>query len=256
MKNFFPFFILLIVLYSCQNDSEPITIVGNPHMKGFDLENSDPKAIAIADKVMEAMGGRQAYEETRLIKWDFFGSRKLAWDKLTGDVRIEFLKEDLDIVVNIHNEQGKVKQDGKLLEATNPKTDSLLQRGKSVWINDSYWLVMPFKLKDSGVTLGYVEEDTTEAGQLADVLSLTFKEVGDTPNNKYLVYVDKSSNLVSQWDFYTNATDPEPRFKTPWADYQNYGKVKLSGDRGRNSLKDIEVLDEIPEGLFSLTEAD
>ena len=110
---------------------------------------------------------------------------------------------------------------------------------------------MPFKLKDSGVTLKYVGEDTTQVGKQADVLSLTFKEVGDTPNNKYLVYVGKDTRLVDQWDFYTNATDTVPRFSTPWAEYNKYGNIMLSSDRKMAKLSEIGVYETLSESVFS-----
>lgn len=46
---------------------------------------------------------------------------------------------------------------------------------------------MPYKLKDSGVTLKYKGEGQTEEGEPAQVLVLTFKDVGVTPQNKYEV---------------------------------------------------------------------
>ncbi|CAN0528999.1 unnamed protein product, partial [Scytosiphon promiscuus] len=174
-------------------------------MEGFDLENSDPTAVEIADKVMIAMGGRENGDNTRDISWNFLGFRKLLWDKFTGNVRVENQNNDLKILVNIHNLEGKVFKDG--VEQTHP--DSLakfLERGKNIWINDSYWLVMPFKLKDSGVTLKYIGEDSV-MNDFSDVLELTFREVGVTPQNKYHVYVDKNSNLVNQWAFYKNYDD-------------------------------------------------
>jgi hypothetical protein len=93
-----------------------------------------------------------------------------------------------------------VAKDGK--EITDPDQKSkLMKRGKSIWINDSYWLVMPFKLKDSGVTLNYVREDTISTGEKADVLEMKFKNVGVTPQNKYEVFVTKDDNLIKQWAF-------------------------------------------------------
>ena len=38
-------------------------------------EVSDPKAIEIANKVMAAMGGEKAWNDTRHITWNFFGVR-------------------------------------------------------------------------------------------------------------------------------------------------------------------------------------
>ena len=226
----------------------------NPPAEGFDLENSDPKAIAIADKVMDAMGGRAKWDETRYIGWKFFGRRKHIWDKWTGNARIEY-NDSNRVVFNINTMEGKIMINGE--ESTSP--DSLtkyLDRAKRAWINDSYWLVMPFKLKDSGVTLSYVGEDTTQAGDAADVLSLTFKEVGVTPQNKYHIYVDKADHLVSQWAFFSSAEDAEPRIVNPWSEYRIYNdQIMLSGDRGRGKMEDIQVWSELPESVFNSLEA-
>ena len=214
------------------------------------MADSDPKAIQVADEVMAAQGGRKNWDDTRYLTWNFFGSRKHIWDKHTGDVRIDYIKDDKKILVNIQTGKGRVFKDGA--EVT--QSDSLakyLREGKEAWINDSYWLVMPFKLKDSGVTLKYLREDTTLTGQPADVLQLTFQNVGVTPNNRYEVYVDQESRLVSQWAFYENVNDTEPRFVRPWQDYQTYGNIKLSGGRGQTQITEIDVLDKVPEGTFT-----
>lgn len=223
----------------------------NPPMPGFDTANSDTAAVRIADEVMLAMGGRKNWDNTRYIGWNFFGNRKLLWDKHTGNVRIESLRDDLKILVNVNDTtQGRVFKDGA--QITNP--DSLakyLSMGKSIWINDSYWLVMPFKLKDSGVTLKYTGEDTTLAGEKSDVLQLTFANVGDTPQNKYKVYVDKDKNLVNQWAFYQDASQDTARFVLPWKNYKQYGSILLSGDRGERQLTDLVVLEEVPSHAFT-----
>ncbi len=226
----------------------------NAPAQGFDLEGSDPRAIVIADKVMKAMGGRKAWDETRYLTWNFFGVRKLLWDKWNGDVRVDYLNKDLQVIVNIHTMKGKVKKDGQ--ELTHP--DSLSQyltQGKNAWINDSYWLVMPFKLKDSGVTLSYLKEDSTQAGKPAHLLELTFKDVGVTPENYYEVWVDMDTNLVSQWAFYRNHAASEPSFTMPWQDYKQYGQIMLSGNRGERHLTDIQVLEQVPDDTFQRFEA-
>lgn len=229
---------------------EAIEVVPNPHAEGFNVEGSDAIAILLADQVMEAMGGRKNWNNTRYLYWNFFDARTLLWDKWTGDVRIEFLKEDTKILMNVRSMEGKVFQNGKEL-AEEKKKEELLSRGKSIWINDSYWLVMPFKLKDSGVTLRYDREDTTLTGTMSEVLTLTFEEVGDTPENKYEVWVDRDSKLVTQWAYYRSAEDSLARFTLPWGDYQEFGNILLSGERGDRDLTDIQVLKEVPEGIFT-----
>lgn len=223
-----------IALISCgnQSSSDEATIdYQNIAADGFNISESDSKAVSIADEVMEAMGGRKAWDETRYLKWNFFGSRIHIWDKLTGDLIINGIRDTFDIRMNINTNTGRVNYKGIELTAQ----DSLkkyLDKGKSMWINDAYWVFMPHKLKDSGVTLKYVAKDTTLNGRQADVLSLSFKDVGNTPENMYYVYVDDSTRLVSQWDFYSDKKDTIAQFKTPWEDYNLYDRVLLSRSRG------------------------
>jgi hypothetical protein len=213
-------------------------------------EASDPKAIEIADKVMNAMGGKKAWDETRHITWNFFGARILTWDKWTGNVRIDFPKDKSVILMNINTDTGKVFKWGS--EQTN--ADSLkkyIKSGKGAWINDSYWLTMPFKLKDNGVTLKYLGEAKTDAGQDAYLLQMTFKEVGNTPNNMYKVLVEKESNLLTQWSYYPKSTDEKPMFTRPWTEYKPYGKIILSGERGDRDLTEIKVFEALPESIYT-----
>lgn len=230
----------------------------NPAAEGFDAQNSDKKAIEIADAVMKASGGRKSWDETRLIAWTFFGRRKLYWDKKTGDVRIDYNNGKFKALVNVYGKEGEALK-GKVMKDSVEVTqaDSLqkyLKRAKSIWINDMYWLCMPFKLKDSGVTLKYTREDTVQNGKKADVLTLTFKEVGDTPENKYEVYVDQETKLVAKWAYYPKASMDTARFAMPWLNYQKYGNLMLSDDRGRAKLSDIKVLEAVPEKLLTTFE--
>lgn len=220
----------------------------NPPAEGFNLEASDAKAIAIADEVMQKLGGRKNWDATRYFTWKFFGRRFHVWDKYTGNIRVE--SKDRVTLMNIHTKEGRVWEGGE--EVTHP--DSLAKRldsGYRAWINDSYWLVMPYKLKDSGVTLKYEGEKKTEAGADADVLQLTFENIGVTPQNKYEIFVNKETKLVDQWTFYTNSDDEKPRFSTPWHEWQPQGNILLSANRGKNSHTDIAVFDELPASVFN-----
>lgn len=253
MKLKLLFFIFLPFFLGCrlsEHVSNSETAEANPAAEGFNAEASDEKAIRIADEVMEAMGGRKNWDDTRFIAWNFFGRRWLLWDKHSGDIRIESPSDSMVYLLNAFNDSGSVMKKGE--ELTHPDSlNKYLERGKAIWINDSYWLVMPFKLKDSGVTLQYLREDTTQVGKTADVLQLTFKEVGNTPENKYLVYADKETHLITQWDYYQKASDEKERFSLPWLDYKRYGNILLSGDRGGRHLTDIAVYENVPEGAFT-----
>ncbi|MFQ5627705.1 MAG: hypothetical protein ACE5I1_03015 [bacterium] len=219
----------------------------NTPMPGFNLAGSHQKAIKIADEVMKKLGGRKNWDDTRFVTWKFFSRRLHVWDKWTGNIRFE--GNNMVVLMNLNTKQGRAWKDGE--EITHPDSlEKALYRAESAWINDSYWVFMPYKLKDTGVTLKYVGAGEMENGRAADVLELTFRDIGRTPQNKYRVYVDKETNLVEQWDFYMDATDPEPRFKTPWANWQQYGKIMLSDDRGRGKHSEIAVFEELPTSVF------
>ncbi len=219
----------------------------NPPMPGFDAEGSDPEAIAAADEVMESLGGRRAWDESRYLTWKFFGRRTHVWDKHSGNLRFD--SDEMLVLMNLSSKKGRVWKDGQ--EVTDSAVlEEALHSAESAWINDSYWGFMPFKLKDSGVTLKYFGKGETADGKPADVLELTFKDVGRTPENKYHVYVDEDSRLVTQWDYYENASDPEPRFQMPWQNWQKQGGIMLSADRGERKHENVAVLVDVPASVF------
>ncbi len=253
MKNSLPALMVVLTLIACETSKESTTVEAppsNPPVEGFDAMGSDSLAMAWADACMSAMGGREKWDQLSVISWNFFGARNLIWEKPTGRVRIDFPGDSSIYLFNINTMEGRVWQKGE--ELTQP--DSLkkyLARAKSIWINDSYWLVMPFKLKDSGVTLKYSRPDTTMKGAKAEVLELTFSEVGVTPNNKYEVFIDKSDSLVKQWSYFREARQDSASAIWPWDNYQSYNGLLLSTDRSDNrGPKNVKVYEQVPDAVF------
>ena len=237
------FLLFLSVILSCQSNNPNIVATpnkeANPPATGFLLAESDSKAIQIADEVMQAMGGRAAWDAVDTLAWNFFGKRDLVWSKKSGDVTITNPSEKSALTINVFSGKGTAKYDGQ--EVTDP--DSLkidMKKAMNIWINDSYWLAMPFKLKDTGVRLKYLGEEATADDQPADKLELTFFETGNTPGNKYHVYVDKKTRLVTQWDFFRKADDPKPRFSMPWKGYVEVDGILLSEDRGKRRVEVVK----------------
>lgn len=250
--NFFLGSFLLLILMGCQPTATPdANQPANPPAEGFRAEASDAKAIALADSVMARMGGRKAWDDTRYLRWTFFGRRTLLWDKQEQRVRIDIPADSTVLLYDLADNTGRAQVGGEEITDTSQLSD-LLERAKAIWINDAYWLVMPYKLKDSGVALTYLGVDTTAQGQSAEVLQLTFEGVGNTPQNKYHVYVDPAEYLVTQWAYFPTADAEEPAIVTPWSDYQEYGRILLSGDRGRGALTDLGVYETVPESAFTV----
>ncbi|MHC4652562.1 MAG: MBL fold metallo-hydrolase [Planctomycetota bacterium] len=240
--------------------TRPATGDPNPPAPGFDVEGSDEKAIEIADAVMEKMGGRRSWDRTRYLRWSFFGgSRHHVWDKHAGRVRIERMGprsgRHYVRIIDLNTGTGRTWREGEEITA-GKELDAMIKAGVREWINDSYWLVMPYKLKDAGVTLRSLGRGEMQDGRAADVLELTFSDVGHSPQNKYHIWVADDSGLVQQWAYFADAADAEPAFVCPWRDWKRYGRIMLSGDRGELNgrparLNGIAVLDELPESVFT-----
>ena len=220
---------------------------------------SDPRAVAIADQVMERLGGQDAWDRTRYITWNFAGRRRHLWDRHTGRLRLErrgpSSGKNYVIMLDLDTGQGSAWREGEPVKDQDG-LHNMLKAAWSSWINDAYWLVMPYKLKDPGVTLRDLGKGRTAEGRAADVLELTFTDVGGTPQNKYHVWVPRDTGLVEQWAFFSTAADTEPAFVCPWSDWSRLGRIMLSGDRGevqgrRFELTEIGVFDELPDSLFA-----
>lgn len=251
MKNWICLLLITVAFAACQSNTKETAMDLNPAAEGFDWEHSDPAAIELADSVMKAQGGRRAWDETRFISWNFFGRRNLTWDKQEGKVRIESLPDSTLYLLDMKTGKGRVRVRGvELTEADTLST--MLKRAERIWINDSYWLVMPFKLKDTGVTLKYLGEDSLANGSGCNVIQLTFENVGTTPQNKYLVYVDRSDNLVKQWAYFELASQDTASSVWPFDNYKQYGKILLSANRSDGKgPKDVKVDEVLPLEKFT-----
>jgi hypothetical protein len=232
----------------------PLAAEQNPAAEGFNAGESDPKAIEIADGVMAAMGGRKAWDDTRFITWKFFGNRLHVWDKHTGDIRVEWThrrsSKSYVALMNLNTKKGRAWEEGVELKEPEPLQEAL-SRAEGAWINDSYWLVMPYKLKDSGVTLKYLGRKAGPEGNDCEVLELTFEEVGRTPQNKYHVFVDKTSGMVAHWDYWKDRAVDEPRALGPWNNWRKFGNIMLTDDHGERKHTDVAVFDSLPSNVFT-----
>ena len=90
---------------------------------------SDPRAVEIAQRSIERMGGKENWDKVRFVSWHFmFDNRWHHWDRQTGDVRIEGPFLDVRhylILMNLYTKQGRV-WDREGQEVTDPEFDAQL----------------------------------------------------------------------------------------------------------------------------------
>jgi len=170
----------------------------------------DPKAVEVAERTMEAMGGRKAYDAVRVLRFRFvverdgkeLANRFHVWDRWDGRYRLETTTPEgktLLVLMNVNDRKGDVWVDGAKLdpEAAAPH----LEDAYGALINDSYWLLMPWKWLDPGVDLTYQGERTVD-GKLYDVVHLAFDSwTGLTSSDQYWGYVSRDTGLMERWDY-------------------------------------------------------
>lgn len=105
-----------------------------------------------------------------------------------------------------------------------PATDDEGKAAYARWVNDSYWLLAPLKIRDRGVKV--------QAGGLKDLngvpcetIRLSFDKVGLTPTDQYVFYIDPKTKLPVAWD-YVPATGEG--MQATWEKYQNFGGLTLA----------------------------
>jgi hypothetical protein len=191
---------------------------------------SDPKAVAIADQVMQSLGGKKAWDALPGVRWTFASAigdtvrpgRVHAWNKQTMWQRVEGTNragQKYVYIENLSDTTGMAWVNGNPIEGDSLK--KLLRFAHALWINDAYWFLMPYKLRDDGVTLTYDSEVKDSTGTF-DKLGLSFDHVGLTPGDRYWVYVNRANHRIERWDHLLTGQTPPP---TPWTleGYEQHG---------------------------------
>ena len=222
--------------------------------------DQDRKAAIIAQNMMNAMGGQDAWNRAHFVRYDFIvnangntvASRSHVWDKHTGRYRLEDKTREGKprvVIFNIGNQQGDAYVDGKKLEGA-AGTDAVKEAYKA-FINDMYWLSMPWKWMDAGVHLRYIGPRARKSRNF-DVVELSFDHVGLTPGDRYLAYISPRSSLMEHWEYTL-----ESGTKGSWDwEYTTTGGVKLASnhksDDGTKSISmgDVRVLDSVDDAYF------
>jgi plasmid maintenance system killer protein len=217
-----------------------------------------PTVESVTAHLTQALGGQAAWDSTHYIRFNFLGRREHWWDKWTGRHRLEGdtkEKQHYVVIENVNTKEGTAWLDGKKLEGE--KAKEMLDNAYGAWVNDTYWLIMPYKLHDPGVNLAYAGDETID-GKVYDKLGLSFGKVGLTPGDHYTVYVNRATGLVDRWAYILQDMPKDgPATAWQWEGWQKYGhimlaphRVQVGGDK-KLELTDIAVFDQLPDSVFT-----
>lgn len=156
------------------------------------------EAEELADDMLEALN-KTAYDSVEYIEFGFRGVHSYKWDKQENKVLVSW--EDQTIFLDLNRSVNSFN----LLEL----------KAYKYFINDSFWLVAPFKVRDEGVTRSIVTlEDPSERGLL-----VTYASGGLTPGDSYLWIIDENG-FPKAWKLWTSNV-PIGGLKFTWDGWVN-----------------------------------
>lgn len=199
----------------------------------------DAKADAVGRELIAAMGGEGAWEKARQFQFDFVVVKEgkevarfaHAWDRYTGDYRLQGVDKagaPYTVYFNANTRAGRVFVNG--VEADGAERASRLESAYERFINDTYWLLAPWKIFDPGVHLAYDGEKPCPSGGTCDLLKLSFEDVGLTPKDVYWLWVTREGRHMIQWQYVLGGADEAPT-TAAWKDWQKLGGILLSLDK-------------------------
>ncbi|QRM88102.1 hypothetical protein FG167_02310 [Lacinutrix sp. WUR7] len=218
MKNTFLVLCALITLISCKKEEKKEAI----------------KELSVAEKIANAHGFEN-WDKISKIAFTFnvdkdstHFERSWTWKPKTNDVR---LISNLD---TIHYNRKNV--------------DSISIKADQGFINDKFWLLVPFQLVwDSGTT---ISEPTQEKAPISETLLnkitlLYANEGGYTPGDAYDFYYD-DNYIIKEW-IYRKGNAKEPSMTTSFENHKDFNGLKIAlehikkGENWNLNLTNIQV---------------
>ncbi|MDC0960539.1 hypothetical protein OAR37_03805 [Flavobacteriaceae bacterium] len=142
------------------------------------------EADQLAREMLESLS-YDSYKNTEYIEWTFRGKTQYQWFKNQG--RCTVIWENVEVELNlIKKERSLVFLDET--EYNGPDKINIINKALSKFNNDSFWLVAPFKVFDSGTERRLVKVENEN-----DALLVTYTKGGNTPGDSYLWYLNNES---------------------------------------------------------------
>ena len=221
MKIFFKFIIIILLLffsaicfyYYANNETLP---------KG----KQGIEADTLATKMLKALN-YDAYENLEILEWSFREKHFYKWNKKEHIVAVSWDNNKVILHTNEIEESEVFINDQKI------ENKEILLQARDFFNNDSFWLVAPYKVFDSGTERRIVNYENKDA------LLITYRSGGSTPGDSYLWVLDKKYVPVS-YKMWTSII-PIGGVSATWSDWKNTeAGVKLPTQH-KLSLFGIEI---------------
>ncbi|MDO5971650.1 hypothetical protein Q4Q35_17745 [Flavivirga aquimarina] len=184
---------LISLCYSCKQKEEKALVVTE---------------TSIAEKIANAHGFEH-WKNVSEITFTFGGKRNWTWNPKTNDITL-ITKKD-----TIHYNR-------KTIDSTSQKAD----RG---FINDKFWLLIPFQLvwdTSAGISDPIKTEAPISKTEMNKITITYSKKGGYTPGDAYDIYFDKDY-IIREWAF-RKGNKAKAGLINTFENYQDYNGIKLA----------------------------
>lgn len=168
-----------------------------------------PEAEELAQKMLKAINYVN-YQKIKHLEWTYNDSHHYKWDKEKNQVQVKW--DDIEVALNLNNFNKSEVYIGGVKMHTDPKED-LIEKAKSYFENDSFWLVAPFEIMSPNVKRYIVEQ---EDGSHA--LLVTYFDAEEKPGDSYLWLLNEDGfpNSFKMW----TQNNPIGGMKASWDDWK------------------------------------
>jgi hypothetical protein len=223
---------------------------------------ADQKAEDIARAMMQAMGGQDAWNKAHFIRFDFIASangrelikRSHLWDRRTGRYRFEDKADNeapaVVLFTNITKQQGSVYLDGKKIDGA--MAAKSLKGAYRAYMDDIYWLALPWKWLDPGVHLTYMGQKNW-SGKPFDIVQVTFDQgIGPAPGDRYTAYVSPRTHLMEHCEYLAQNGQTSD---WDWQ-YTTTAGIKLASNHtnakhGSINMGNVQVLERVDDAFLT-----
>ena len=189
----------------------------------------DSVADSLARRVMEVAGGAETWSQvpyvifSQAVEINRIPNRVVRhlWNRKTNQYRMELpgpAGQPYVVLFDIDTRQGKVYWDSVELD---PGESSVrIEEAFDRFVNDSFWLLAPMMLFDSGVERTFLPDSSNEE---VDVLHLRFTLPDRAPAEEFYLQIDRSSGQIQQWKYRAPADAPDGPFRVfEWREYEHH----------------------------------
>ena len=206
MKSLYLGIICLLLVSTCKSEKKET------------LQNENIKELSVAEKIAHAHGFEK-WDEVSKVEFTF----KVDRDTIKGKGR--------SWTWNPKEDKVKMVAGDNSIEYLRSKMDSKHIGADRGFINDKYWLLVPFQLVwDSSATISETKKAEAPINKKElNMITITYSDEGGyTPGDAYDIYFDEAY-LIKEWVF-RQGNSEQPSLTTTFENYKDYNGIKIATD--------------------------